>query len=296
MKDTRGEFDKFKTVLKTRSFIPDAWTLRALERMYNVKIIRLSSSRFESGDLDNVIMCGDEISDSPGLDISDFKAVHKPVFFIMTSVDERGNYSLIKYRAKGSFSFAELPYDVRIQIITKCTENSGGEYEHIPQFKRMMESSPGYIMRSQSQGGGGGRGVNRRRSINSEMKYGSADYGQNKTRELPVLQFYNRASNEYPGKGAGEYVPASDEHLFISLAAIPNWRRSLTNFAESPFVLDGHSWFSVEHYYQGSKFKKQNHDFYLQFSLDSGSDISKDPALAKVNQENLMDCFIDRVP
>ena len=209
----------------------------------------------------------------------------------MTSVDERGNYSLIKYRAKGSFSFAELPYDVRIQIITKCTENIGGEYEHIPQFKRMMESSPEYIRRRQNQGGGGGGGGggegggggrgNLRRSINSEMKHGSADYGQNKTRELPVLQFYNRASNEYPGKGAGEYVPASDEHLFISLAAIPNWRRSLTNFAESPFVLDGHSWFSVEHYYQGSKFKKQNHDFYLQFSLDSGSDISKDPALAK---------------
>jgi predicted NAD-dependent protein-ADP-ribosyltransferase YbiA (DUF1768 family) len=98
---------------------------------------------------------------------------------------------------------------------------------------------------------------------------------------MPVLQFYNHASNEFPGKGSGEYVPASDEHLFIPLAAIPNWRQALTNFAESPFKLDGPVWFSVEHYYQGSKFKKQNHDFYMQFSLDSGSDISKDPALAK---------------
>ena len=102
-----------------------------------------------------------------------------------------------------------------------------------------------------------------------------------KSRETPVLQFYNHASNEFPGKGSGEYVPASDEHLFIPLASIPNWRKALSNFAESPFRLDGHTWFSVEHYYQGSKFKKQNRDFYLQFSLDSGSEIAKDPALAK---------------
>lgn len=273
MKDTQGELDKFKTVLKTRSFIPDAWTLRVLERIYNLKIIRLSSSRFESGDLDNVVMCGDEISDSPGLDLADFKAVHKPIFFIMTSVDERGNYSLIKYRAKGSFSFAELPYDVRIQIITKCIETNGGEYEHIPQFKRMMESSPEYITREQIGG--------RRRIIDPGHELPGSCPGSNKTRETPVLQFYNHASNEFPGKGSGEYVPASDEHLFIPLAAIPNWRQALTNFAESPFKLDGPVWFSVEHYYQGSKFKKQNHDFYMQFSLDSGSDISKDPALAK---------------
>ncbi len=265
MKDTGGEIDKFKTVLKTRSFVPDAWTVRALERMYNIKIIRLSSTRFADGDLDNVIMCGDEISDSPGLGLPEFRAVHKPIFFIMVSVDEHGAYSLIKYRAKGAFSFAELPYDVRIHIITKCMETNGGEYEHIPQFKRLMESSPDYVSRNTPLLLTAGSNANEPRET-----------------ETPVLQFYNRASNEFPGKGSGEYVSASDEHLFIPLAAIPNWRRSLSNFAESPFRLDGHTWFSVEHYYQGSKFKKHNHDFYLQFSLDSGSDISKDPVIAKI--------------
>ena len=47
------------------------------------------------------------------------------------------------------------------------------------------------------------------------------------------------------------------------------------------FTLDGHKWASVEHYYQGSKFKVEHQDFYLSFSLDSGSEISTDPAKAK---------------
>ena len=55
----------------------------------------------------------------------------------------------------------------------------------------------------------------------------------------------------------------------------------LSNFYESEFTLDDKRWLSVEHYYQGAKFKKENPEFYEKFSLDSDSEISKDPNLAK---------------
>lgn len=269
MRQTESKFDNFKTILTTRTFIPDPWALRALERAYNISIIRMSEERFKDGDLDNVIVCGDRSADAPGLGLSMVTtSSYKPSIFIVVSVDEHNTYRLIRYRTKGSFSFVELPYDIRTQIVTKCIENPETEFAFLPQFKRVLEIYPS----SQSQSGGEG---GRHKSTDDHAETA------NRTRDVPVFQIYNRSGNDKPGHGPGEYVPAGMQHLFVPLSSHHNWRRSLTNMAESPFVLDRRTWFSVEHYYQGSKFKKHNHDFYLQFSMDSKSEISKNPELAR---------------
>ena len=57
--------------------------------------------------------------------------------------------------------------------------------------------------------------------------------------------------------------------------------RKLDNTYDSTLELDGHKWKTVEHYYQANKFKNTNKEFYLLFSLDSDSKISKDVELAK---------------
>ena len=55
----------------------------------------------------------------------------------------------------------------------------------------------------------------------------------------------------------------------------------MSNFHVAPFILDGHRWNGVEWYYHAAKFKKNNPQFSLLFSLDSKSDISTDPVKAK---------------
>ena len=104
-----------------------------------------------------------------------------------------------------------------------------------------------------------------------------------KTREKQdgtVFMFYSKSKDEKPGKGAGEIITQENIDKYKELSKIKDWRKKLSNFWISPFTLNDKQWQSVEHYYQASKYKGTP-DFYNQFALDSGSELSKDPLLAK---------------
>jgi len=109
--------------------------------------------------------------------------------------------------------------------------------------------------------------------------------------DATVFQFYSKSMDKpLPGTGSGETIERADIPKYAELAKeSPQWRKMLSNLWEPPgddrakalFILDDHKWRTLEHYMQGSKFRKENPKHYLQFSLDSDSDLSKSPELAQ---------------
>jgi len=93
--------------------------------------------------------------------------------------------------------------------------------------------------------------------------------------------FSGSSDSPAPGKGTNEKISPGREQEFQPLSTAVGWRKMLSNFFVSPFILDGLTWNTVEHYYQGSKFKRNNPEFYKLFSLNSQSNICQDPVIAK---------------
>lgn len=97
-----------------------------------------------------------------------------------------------------------------------------------------------------------------------------------------IFQYYERSADTKPGKGTGEMLSNDKNKTFIKLNKYKNWRRKLSNFYFDPFVVDGKKWSSIEHYMQAMKFKKNNNDTYLLFSLDRPSQLSADSKIARI--------------
>ena len=250
--------EAFKSEIKKCDFWADTWAISTLERILNIKFIVMSSELYKAGDTKNVLQCG-QLNDT----ILEQRGRFTPEFYIM--IDHTGDhYKLLGYKKKLIFKFSEIPYDIKKMVSEKCMEKNAGPFAIIPDFQKFKAGTS--------------------KTVIKEAQY--EDITESKLRGLYnddiVFQFYSKSVGKpLPGKGNGEKIPNERMKEFSELATIPDWRKKLSNFWVQPFSLDNHRWSSVEHYYQGSKFKKTHPDFYLSFSLDSGTDLSKDPAMAK---------------
>lgn len=280
-----NNLEKFKAKVQTCKFWAETWAINVLERALNIKLIILSEYNFNHGDFGNVLQCGNMVDD----DI-EAAGVFKPKYYVILSYT--GNhYKLILYKNQRIFTFNTLPYAIKDLIVTKCMEKEDGIYNLIPKFKALKASIKGEIAPDESKNNNEDEGILKPKTdsgvedigLPKEEKFdeGLENMKDVKFNEDIVFQFYSKSRDSNPGKGAGEKVPKKEVMRFSELAGIKNWRKVLSNFFEGDFTLDGKRWKSVEHFYHASKFKKNNPEFYNTFSLDSDTELSKSPAMAK---------------
>jgi predicted NAD-dependent protein-ADP-ribosyltransferase YbiA (DUF1768 family) len=188
-----------------------------------------------------------------------------PEYYIL--VEYTGyHYKLMSYKRKQLFKFEELPFGLKKGIINTCMVNKNGVYNIIPNFVEMKEKEPKQTTSSSMNGGSSSKEKNISMLFDNDIQF---------------VFYENANSKPNVGKGANEKIPKDRVIEFAVLNSIPNWRRKLADEYPATFSLDNHRWHSVEHYYQASKFRKTSPEFYLSFSLDSGTELSRDVNLAK---------------
>ena len=251
--------EEFRTKLRTSEFWGETWSISTIERVMNIKLILLGSESYKSGDVSNVLLCG-QLNDEFLQDAGSFSPSHYII------VEYSGfHYRLVTYKGRGAITFNEIPYDIKIMVVDRCMEGASGAFLIIPDFKQFLKSMD--LPKIEED-------------LNKKFDEDVSSLYDSKT----VFQFYQQSANgPSPGKGSGEKIHPPDILKYSSLSIIHDWRRKLSNFWIEPFALDGHKWSSVEHFYQASKFKQNNPKFYSEFTLDANpdSELSKDPSLAK---------------
>jgi len=255
--DTLKKLQEFMT---TSSYWADVWAISTLEEKLNFKFLIFSEESFSEGAIHSVLQCGDSTENLMR------QGIFKPNYYIMTSYSGQ-HYRLITYKDKRIFNYREIPYDVKMLVINKCMEKSSGVFDLIPDFKNLKSK------------------IGIEADIDEESDKEMDGYMSSLFDPEIVFVLGSTSPNKkYPGTAEnGEHIPINKKADFIKLSKIAGWRRKLhDSWAEAPFTLDGHRWTSVEHYYQGSKFKKQHPDYYVKFSLDHPSDLSQKVEVAKL--------------
>jgi len=272
-------FKHFKSKLRTSHYWADSWSIGIIEKELNIKFVVLSSDHYSHGDMEIVLNCA--ITDVTQLidteaEVDNF---YEPDYYII--LEHTGtHYRLIGYKDKYIFEFKELPYDLKQMIINKCMEYNS-IYNYIPDFIQMKK---------QGIGAKGKTTADKIQQMCDARLYDLFD-------ENIEFVYHSKSRSGMPGKMSGEKIPDKEIKHFLTLNKIPNWRKKLSNDWVEPFVYDKHRWASVSHLMEASKYKS-NPRKYIQYSMDSGSELStnvnftkskeREPGYNKLLQEALL--------
>ena len=266
--------ESFKTKIKSSDFWADAATLKIMEEVLNIKIIVIDKEN-----RNGLVHCTDASETIKA------KGSFRPKYYVIMDLDQgkinQPHYQLVAYQNQKIFRFHELPYRIKEEIKHSCLLGSdSGIYNYIPKFNKLIKN-----VDDESKDDG----EEEQEVAIQDAKAEETDNEVFKNYdENVVFAFHSGSADKKPGKGVGEKIPKDRVNDFKELAKEKDWRKVLSNFwvVVKPFELDGHTWNSVEHYYQANKFKNhtegsEKHEFYKSFTAESNSAISKDPVKAK---------------
>ena len=293
-------FDQYREYIQSSRYWADSWAISTLERVLNIKLVIFSELYYNEEAPHSVLNCG-EVNRA----IEQQGRFH-PNYYIMTTYS--GNhYNLVSYKTKKILTFSEIPYDVKTMIINKCIEKSSGIYYLIEDFRNFKvrlgiapdmgapdEESDDEIETEIDIAGVEGEGLG---SEERRPRMGSIDKHDLYDSTVVFRFFAKSEKTPLPGKGTGETIPKDKMAEYKDLKGVVDWRRKLDDSwvvgtateaggSGSGFMVEGHPYASVEHYYQSAKFRypgasPQNQDFARLFALDSDSKIAQDVGLAR---------------
>ena len=235
--------ESYKEFILSNKYRIDEYGISIIEKELDVKMIILEED--DKDDPNEVIKRGE------------YNGNYAPKYYIICTVSN-GRYRCVSYKNRKILEFSEIPYHLKIMIVKKIMTGIAGPFSLIENFKDFST----YI------------------GIKEETL--PAIHDENKMEELYdpslVLMFYSKSSNKRVGESSGDNIDVSSVSSFLELSCTDNWRRMLDDSwlnDETLFVIDNKKYASVIHYYHGSKYANGFSDFAYQFSLNSGSRISK---------------------
>ena len=307
---------KLREKIQTCSFWGDTWAISTIERVLNIKLIILSGDYYDHGDIENVLQCG-QLNDDLLEGQANFTpthyiiANHHGAHYQLITYKKHGAFTfktlpydikmliVNKCLEKGAGPYLIIPDFLQLKDQAQQAQAQQAQAQAQQDDDIILIENPVQAKQVQAQAKQDQAKPEQAKPVQAQMKWVQA---QAKPAQEPiqepeqaqaqmkwvqedlynengaVFQFYVGSMDKpAPGTGAGEKLGGDQASEYTDLRKINSWRKMLSNFWTEPFDLHGHKWFSVEHYYEAAKFKKKNPDFYLQFSLDSNSELSMDP-------------------
>jgi predicted NAD-dependent protein-ADP-ribosyltransferase YbiA (DUF1768 family) len=273
--------EKLKKKMQSCQFWGNEWILTTLERILNIKFIVLDFESYTNQDIGSVFMPTTDELDP----VLQKRKEFLPDYYILVERNRSKEYTLIGYKARLIFVYSDLPFDLKQWIRNKCAEhaddNNLGDGEgdtrclfcYIKQFQHFYKQDKKFS-----------RIISKKKELKLKDSFSDSSI-RNLYDDATVFVIQEKGEKNHilPGKAFNEKIREEQIIQFYELLKYTNWRLKLHDSwvdITKPFELDGHFWNSVTHFMNANKFKKKNPEYYLFFTAESTTPLSKNPKLA----------------